>query len=144
MSFHKRAYDPIDAIDKVSCRPDFAIAAYSGYLVVDGTEALAPWIKIPTEMPPVFLVHSSDDNMAKVQHSVVMYLALKRAGVPVEMHIYASGGHSYGVRKTGQPTWGEGSPGSNLPRRDQPSSTWPDRCADWLRSLGVLKAAKEK
>lgn len=138
--FYKRAYDPIDEIDKVSCRPDFVVAAYSGYLVVLNTETLAPYIQIPTETPPIFLVHSSDDNMAKVENTAVMYLALKRAGVSVEMHLYASGGHSYGVRKTGQPTWGVGSPGSGLPRREQPSSTWPDRCAEWLRTIGVLKS----
>jgi acetyl esterase/lipase len=143
-NFYKRAYDPIDEIDKVSCRPDFAVAVYSGYLVVNNTETLAPYIQIPTETPPVFLVHSSDDNMAKVENSVVMYLALKRAGVSVEMHVYASGGHSYGVRKTGQPSWGAGSPGSDLPRREQPSSTWPDRCAEWLRTLGVLKPSVRK
>jgi acetyl esterase/lipase len=139
--FYKRAYDPVDEIDKVSCRPDFAVAAYSGYLVALNTETLAPYIQIPTETPPIFLLHSTDDNMAKVENTAVMYLALKRAGVSVEMHLYASGGHSYGVRKTGQPTWGAGAPGSTLPRREQPSSTWPDRCADWMRTIGVLKSA---
>jgi acetyl esterase/lipase len=137
--FPKRAYEPVDDVDKISCRPDFAVAVYSGYLVALNTESLAPYIQIPPETPPIFLVHSTDDNMAKVENSAVMFLALKRAGVSVEMHLYASGGHSYGVRKTGQPHWGAGAPTSNLPRRQQPSSTWPDRCADWMRALGLLK-----
>lgn len=142
--FAKRAYEPIDEIDNVSCRPDFAVAAYSGYLVNLNTEILAPYIQIPTDTPPIFLVHSTDDAMAKVENSAVMYLALKRAGVSVEMHLYASGGHSYGVRKTGVPTWGAGSPGSHLPRKEQPSSHWADRCADWFKTIGVLKPIEAK
>ncbi len=140
--FAKRAYEPTDEIDKVSCRPDFVVAAYSGYLTVRNSETLAPYIHIPPDTPPVFLVHSTDDNMAKVENSAVMYLALKRAGVSVEIHLYASGGHSYGVRKTGQPMWGEGAPSSTLPRSQQPSSHWEDRCAEWLRSLNLLTPTK--
>src|SRR5262249_19352102 len=103
-------------------RPDFAILLYPGYLAEEDADVLAPYLRIPAQTPPFFLVHAGDDSMAEVYHSVVMYLALKRAGVPAELHVYAVGGHGFGVR-----------------RSDRPISTWPERCADWLRAQGVLK-----
>src|ERR1051326_1843309 len=80
--FDKRISAPVDNIYKTSCRPDFAILAYPGYLVVKGTEVLVPPIRIPAGTPPFFLMHAGDDTMAPVTHSVVMYLALKRAVIP--------------------------------------------------------------
>ena len=82
--FDKRAYEPIDDIDKVSCRPDFAVAVYPGYLLPEDkeTDVLAPYIRIPAGTPPIFLVHASDDPESGPEHSVAMYLALKRARVP--------------------------------------------------------------
>jgi acetyl esterase/lipase len=121
-SFDKRSYEPIDAIDQISCRPDFGIMAYSGYLKQKDRDELAPGLCIPAATPPLFLVHASDDPISTVDHSVIMYLALKRAGVSTELHVYASGGHGFGVRPS-----------------DQPCSTWTARCADWLRNRGVLK-----
>jgi acetyl esterase/lipase len=123
-NFDKRAYAPIDASDQASCRPDFAVALYSGYLAVEETGVPAPYMRIPADTPPVFLVHASDDNVSKVDHSVVMYLAFQHAGVSAELHVYATGGHGLGVRP------------SNLP-----CSTWPARCAEWLRTLGVLTSS---
>jgi acetyl esterase/lipase len=122
-NFDKRAYEPIDDIDKVSCRPDFAVAVYPGYLLPEDkdTNVLAPYIRIPAGTPPIFLVHASDDKESGPEHSVAMYLALKRAKIPSELHVYAAGGHGFGVRK------------SSLP-----CSTWPDRCVAWLRAQGVL------
>ena len=121
-NFDKRAYEPIDAIDKVSCRPDFAVSVYPGYLAAKDTGLLESYMRIPAGTPPVFLVHASDDTMATAEHSVVMYLALKRAGVPTELHVYAKGGHGFGVRKSGQPC-----------------CTWTERCIAWLRNEGLLK-----
>lgn len=120
-NFDRRAYAPIDAIDEVSCRPDFAVPVYSGYLAEKDLATLASYINIPDGTPPVFLVHASDDDVSEVEHSAVAYLALKRAGVSAELHIYAAGGHGFGVRKS-----------------ELPVSTWTERCADWLRTLGVL------
>jgi acetyl esterase/lipase len=126
--FDQRAYEPIDAIDKNSCRPDFALAVYPGYLIeqaVAGVETnkqvLAPYIRIPAETPPIFLVHAHDDPVAGPENSVVMYLALKRANAPAELHVYAQGGHGFGVRP------------SNLA-----CSTWTDRSVAWLQNLGML------
>jgi acetyl esterase/lipase len=121
-NFDKRTYEPIDAIDKISCRPDFGILAYSGYLKRKDKDELAPGLRVSARTPPLFLVHASNDPVSPVQHSVVMYLAAKRAGVPAELHIYATGGHGFGVRPS-----------------DQPCSTWTRRCAAWLGHQGLLK-----
>jgi acetyl esterase/lipase len=126
-NFDKRAYDPIDDIDKISCRPDFAVMLYSGYLKVKDKDELAADLRISTQTPPILLVHASDDTISSVDHSVIMYLALKRAGVPTELHVYASGGHGFGVRKS-----------------DQPCSTWTDRCSAWLRNQGFLPVASDR
>jgi acetyl esterase/lipase len=124
-SFDKRAYEPVDDIDKVSCRPDFAIAAYSGYLKVKDREELAPGVRIPAGTPPIFLVHGGADIISPPENSVLMYMALKRAGVPAELHVYAGASHDFAVRKV-----------------DHPCSTWTDRCIDWLRQQEFLKQAK--
>ena len=124
-SFDKRTYEPIDDIDKVSCRPDFAIAVYSGYLKAKDKEELAPGIRIPAGTPPIFLAHGGADIISPPEHSALMYLALKRAGIPTELHIYAGASHDFAVRKV-----------------DHPCSTWTESCIDWLRNQGFLKAAK--
>jgi acetyl esterase/lipase len=122
-NFDKRTYEPIDDIDKVSCRADFAVMLYSGYFKVKGTEELSPTIHLVAGTPPLFFVHASDDPISDVDHTVVMYLAMKRAGVPAELHVYASGGHGFGVRHV-----------------NHPCATWTERCTDWLRNQGFLKA----
>ena len=126
--FDRRAYEPMDEIDKSSCRPDFAVAVYPGYLIEQhpagveiNKDVLAPYIRIPPETPPIFLVHASDDSVAGAENSVVMYLALKSASVATELHVYAEGGHGFGVRV------------SSLP-----CSTWTDRCVAWLQAQGML------
>jgi acetyl esterase/lipase len=126
--FDQRAYEPMDDIDKVSCRPDFAVAVYPGYFIEQqpagveiNKDALAPYIRIPKETPPVFLVHASDDTVAGAENSVMLYLALKRANVATELHVHAHGGHGFGVRK------------SSLP-----CSTWTDRCVAWLQEQRML------
>jgi acetyl esterase/lipase len=121
-SFEKRTYEPIDAVDKVSCRPDFAILAYSGYLKAKDKDELAPGLRIPAGTPPIFLVHGGDDLISDPAHSVVMYLALKRAGIPAELHVYATAAHDFGVRSS-----------------DHPCSTWTQPCARWLRHQGLLQ-----
>jgi acetyl esterase/lipase len=120
--FEKRSYEPLDDVDKIACRPDFAILVYSGYLKAKDKDELAPSLHIPTATPPVFLAHGGDDIVSPPQHSVVMYQALKRAGIPAELHIYAGATHDFGVRRT-----------------DQPCSTWTESCAQWLSHRGFLK-----
>jgi acetyl esterase/lipase len=121
-NFGKRSYDPIDDVDKVSCRPDFAVMLYSGYLKPKDKDELAPDLHISAQTPPIILVHASDDTISSADHSIIMYLTLRRAGVSTELHIYATGGHGFAVRKT-----------------NQPCSAWTERCTDWLRNQGFFK-----
>ena len=125
-NFDKRAYDPVDAADQASCRPDFAVLIYPGGVVKRKTAELAPEIRVTSQTPPCFFAHAGDDRVNS-ENSVAMYLAVKRAGVPAELHIYTSGGHGFGLRPTGKP-----------------ASTWPMRCEEWLRDMGILKAATKR
>jgi acetyl esterase/lipase len=122
--FGHRLYTPVDAADKVSCRPDFAVAIYPGHLSLsDDGPGLNPDIKshISRETPPTFLLQNEDDNVDGVNQSLVYYTALKRAGVPVEMHLYAQGGHAFGLRRTKLPTTG-----------------WPQLVEIWLKTIGMI------
>ena len=105
--------------------PDFAVAAYSGYLKSEDKDKneLADHLRVPADTPPVFLAHGGADPVSPPEHSVIMYLALKRAGIPTELHVYAGALHGFGVR-----------PVSN------PCGTWTRSCADWMRDQGFLKA----
>jgi len=120
-SFEKRTYEPIDAVDQVSCRPNFAVLCYSGYLKAKDKDEIAPGLRIPAGTPPIFLAHSSDDKISDAEHSVIMYLALKRAGIATELHVFASGDHDFGVRQN-----------EKLP------ANWTQLCVRWLRSLDLL------
>ena len=120
--FADRAYARIDAVDDVSCRPDFAILCYSGFLKAKEKDELWPGLRIPADTPPVLLTHTSDDEISSAENSAFMYLALKRAGVSAELHIYASGDHDFGVRQNGR-----------LP------ATWTLLCVNWLKSLQLLR-----
>jgi peptidylprolyl isomerase len=121
-AFEERTYEPIDEMDKISCRPNFAIGAYSGYLKARDKDVIWPGLKIPANTPPIFLVHGDEDIISEPANSVVMYLALKRAGVPAELHIYANTTHDFGVRQT-----------------PHSYSTWTEACARWLKESGFLE-----
>lgn len=116
--FDERQYEALDEVDKVSCRPDFAVLVYPAYLEEKGN--LRPEVRVTSKTPPTFLVHAGNDPISP-QNSVVLYLALRRAEVPAELHVYATGGHGFGLRPSADPC-----------------SHWPDRCAAWLESRGLL------
>ncbi len=121
--FEKRLYSGVDAADQLSCRPDFAVVVYPGYLALaDQNFALNPDIHVTSETPPTFLVQTEDDRVAHVESSVVYYTALKQANVPVEMHLYTEGVHGYGLRPTALPVTG-----------------WPQLALTWLHTIGVLQ-----
>jgi acetyl esterase/lipase len=120
-NFKRRLYKPVDAADKESSRPDFALAIYPGHLATDN-DALNPNVPVSRETPPTFLVQAEDDTVDGVNQSQVYYAALKNADVPVEMHLYAQGGHAFGLRPTQFPITG-----------------WPRLAETWLRTIGVVQ-----
>ena len=123
--FEHRLYPAVDAVDKVSCRPDFAVAIYPGHLsLADNSFALNPYIAahITRQTPPTFLLQNEDDHVDRVEDSLSYYAALKKAGVPVEMHLYAQGGHAFGLRRT-----------------KFPATAWPQLVETWLGSIGMLR-----
>jgi len=119
--FDRRLYDPIDAADGLSCRPDFAVIVYPGYLALAEKDfAPNPDIHVTDQTPPSFIVQAEDDPV-HVENAVVYFLALKSAKVPAELHIYAGGGHGYGLRRTALPV-----------------TAWPLSVETWLRTIKVL------
>jgi acetyl esterase/lipase len=121
-NFETRTYAAVDDTDKESCRPDFTVLIYPAYLVQDHDMAqLAPEIKVTANTPPAFITMTEDDPV-HVENAFTYALALKNAKVPVELHVYPTGGHGYGLR-----------PSSNE------VSHWPDRAAEWLTAQGWLK-----
>ena len=119
--FDQRAYERVDEADQQSCRPDFAMLIYPAYLVQkEQREKVAPELTISSNTPPTFLAQTEDDSVP-VESSVFYYLALRNAKVPVEMHLYPTGGHGYGLRPT-----------------EQTVTTWPQRAEQWMRSMGFL------
>jgi acetyl esterase/lipase len=142
----KRLYKTIDAADKESCRPDFAVALYPGHLspsaaewdakqgtkkfavphaphvsAFDSNLELTPFIHVTPQTPPTFIVESENDHVDSVFDALAYYIALQKAGVPVEMHLYAQGGHAFGLRHT-----------------DLPISDWPQLMEIWLRTIGMI------
>ena len=123
--FDQRLNDGVDAADQLSCRPDFAVIVYPGYLALS-EQNFAPnaEIRVTEKTPPSFIVQTEDDPV-HVENSTVYYLALKNAGVPVEMHLYAQGGHGYGLRRT-----------------EMPVTTWPQSVETWLHTIDMLPPIK--
>jgi acetyl esterase/lipase len=120
--FDKRTYPEVDAADKESCRPDFAIALYPGHLWdIGGPLDLNPNVPVTSKTPPTFLVQAEDDPVDPVFESLVYYIALKKAGVPVEMHLYAQGGHGFGLRHP-----------------ELPIGEWPQLVEKWLGTIGMI------
>lgn len=120
--FDKRLYPAVDAADKESCRPDFAVAIYPGHLWI-GSEKyeLNPDIPVSPQTPPTFLLQAGNDPVDTVNNSLVYYIALKKAGVPVEIHIFAEGKHAFGLRPT-----------------QYPITRWPSLLETWLRTIGLI------
>jgi acetyl esterase/lipase len=133
--FAQRTYPPVDAADELSCRPDFAILLYPGHrwtpededpVSRDGTNLrLRPDIRVRADTPPTFLVHAEDDPVDDVKHSLTYYVALQKAGIPTEMHLYAQGGHAFGLRTS-----------------KSPIAQWPRLVETWLVTIGMVDAAR--
>jgi acetyl esterase/lipase len=123
-NFKKRVYAPIDSADKESCRPDFAISLYSGHMANDYKieKGLNPYLPVSAETPPTLLIHAEDDPTDPVEYSLLYYAALRKNKVQVEMHLYAHGGHAFGLRQT-----------------EFPITHWPELAEKWLVTIGMLQ-----
>src|SRR5262245_49929974 len=120
--FEQRLYPAVDAADNESCRPDFAVALYPGHLAVaEKGFALNPDIEVTSRTPPTFLLHAQDDPVDSVENSLVYYSALRKVGVPAEIHLYMKGGHAFGLRPT-----------------ELPITRWPELVETWLATAGMI------
>ncbi len=141
--FAQRLYPAVDVADKESCRPDFAVAIYPGHLSLAAAEwdarqgtkkfvvphsatadenlTLNPEVPVSSLTPPAFLLQNEDDHVDSVYDSLAYYIALEKAGVPVEMHLYAQGGHAFGLRHT-----------------EFPVTAWPKLVETWLQTIGII------
>ncbi len=124
--FGTRLYDRVDAADDLSCRPDFAVVIYPGYLALqEQNMATNPEIKPTAETPPTIIVQAEDDPV-HVENATNYFLQLKNAKVPAELHVYAEGGHGYGLRRTSQPV-----------------TAWPLLVEKWLQTIKVMPNAAQ-
>ncbi len=120
-NYKNRTYPAIDDADALSCKPAFAMLIYPAYLAVaEDADKLAPELPVDEQTAPTFIVQTEDDPV-RVENSLFYYLGLKKANVPAEMHLYAKGGHGYGLRKKGIGL-----------------QAWPQRAEEWLTGLGLL------
>ena len=118
----QRQYEPVDDIDRISCRPDFAVLIYPGGFEEKGQPKLKDEVKVTKESPPMFFVHAYDDGVTAL-NTLLLAAELKKVGVSAEVHVYATGGHGYGLRHV------EG----------QPVTDWPQPCEAWLKTMRVIK-----
>lgn len=121
--FDKSLYSPVDDADKLSCRPDFAVPIYPGHLWIDRKRFVLNYnVKVTSKTPPTFILQAQDDPVDPVEHSLVYYRALRKAGVPTEMHLYAHGKHAFGLRPT-----------------KHPITRWPTLVETWLKTIGMIE-----
>ncbi len=121
--YEQRLYDSVDAADKLSCRPDFAVIIYPGYLALAEQGMVPnPEIRPTAQTPPSFILQAENDPV-HVENAVEYFMALKNAKVPAELHIYAQGGHGFGLRRT-----------------QLPITAWPQAVEVWLHTINILPA----
>jgi acetyl esterase/lipase len=133
-NYAERSYPAVDDADKLPCRPDFAVLVYPAYLVAEAPKVkgepppkvdvskLAAELPVTKDTPPTFIAMTQDDPI-KIENAYAYALALKAAKVPAELHVYAAGGHGYGLRAGKNPV----------------STAWPQRAAEWMGAMGWLK-----
>lgn len=139
--FHTGRTDTTDKIDSTSCRPDFAVLVYPvisftewfthkgsmhNLLGSDPSEEMmkkfSNELQVTPQTPPTFLIHTYGDTGVPAENSIYFYLALRKAKVPAEMHIYETGRHGFGL-------------GADVPG----TSSWPKRCQEWMQGRGLLE-----
>jgi len=114
--FNIKTYQPVDKTDSLSCRPAFVMLIYPAYLDQGQDNTLTPELTLTPETPPMFIFQTTDDTYGN--SAIVMAGALRRAKIPVELHILPSGGHGYGLR-----------PGKEA------AETWPLLAEKWLKKI---------
>ena len=122
-NFAKQIYQPVDAADKESCRPDFGVALYPGHMQENTTKDLQlnPYVPVTSRTPPQFILQAEDDPVDPVENSLVYFEALRKAKVPAEMHLYAHGGHAFGLRRTSEPI-----------------TQWTELVEKWWKTIGIV------
>jgi acetyl esterase/lipase len=139
--FASPVYTPVDAADRLSARPMlaapiFPVIAMSAPLAHAGSreklvgagadtareQAHSPHLHVPADAPPHFLLHCEDDGVVPVENTLLLRAALKTRGIPVETHLFAHGGHGFGLRKT----------------LGKPVSAWPDLFMAYARTQGLI------
>ena len=130
-NYEKRSYPTMDDADKVSCRPDFAIAFYPGHMMFHTTKdyEINRTIPVNSKTPPTFLLQAGNDPVDSIQNSLVYYIALRKAGVAAEYHVFAEGGHAFGLNKTSQPI-------ANWTKL--PIAGWPKLVETWLHTIKMI------
>jgi len=113
--YAENIYEARDAADRLSARPDFTVLVYPAYLYADANYTIAPEIKVDKNTPPAFITQAQDD-VKYIDSSIAYYLALKKAGVKADLHLFSKGGHGNGIR-----------------RKDVPMKEWQNICGEWLK-----------
>ena len=121
----ERTYTKVDAADDQDFRPNFTVLIYPGYLAGEkvGPE-LAPEFKVSKDTPEAFIAMTADDSV-RVENALIYAAALQKEKIPFELHVYPTGGHGYGLRKTADAV-----------------ATWPDRLEEWFKARGLDKKPK--
>ncbi|HWX19857.1 MAG TPA: alpha/beta hydrolase [Candidatus Binatia bacterium] len=119
-NYEQRTYPKVDDADATTCRPDFTLLIYPAYLTVkEQNDKIAPDLNITSNTPPTFIAMAEDDPI-RIETALFYAAALRKAKVPLELHVYPKGGHGYGLR----------------PTKDL-VTTWPQRAAEWMNHLPV-------
>jgi acetyl esterase/lipase len=128
----ERTYPLTDAADQQSSRPDFAIVAYTARML-DNSKGknnleLQPWVKISPKAPPTLIIHAMNDPVDDIRQPMAYALALNDAGVPVDMRLYAKGGHAFGMRPTANPI----------------TTEWPGQVKQWLHNIDGSRSHRSR
>ena len=113
-------YRPVDAVDLVSSRPDFAVVLYPGHICRD-KDLFDPKLPVTTAAPPTFIAQAWDDPTDPICNTLMYASALDKAGVSTEVHLFAKGGHAFALR-----------------HKDEPVGTWPHLVELWLKEIGMM------
>jgi len=123
---NERTYTQDPALDVADATPNFSIPVYPAYLVTkEDTFTLKPDVVVTDKAPPICLIHAGDDKgQTSSSGSALLYLEYKKLNLPAELHIYAKGGHGFGMRKSGLPT-----------------ADWLVRTGEWIKSMGWIEGS---